>query len=120
MDYVRAGFPADQHVTISLEYGPDHDRIDPFDISVARVAQDDPLNSHDARYLHPVVRFYRQGQQWAEHHVAENLENEWNGPMHRGPLKTFFAEALSGTADSPPPGAVIPGQNHAAAVLTRA
>src|SRR5262249_12631363 len=81
-DYVPAGFPADQHVTVSLEYGPDHDRVDPFDISVARVAQDDPLHSHDARYLHPVVRFYRQGQMRAEHHVAENLENEWNGPMH--------------------------------------
>jgi len=120
MDYVPAGFPADQHVTVSLEYGPDHDRVDPFDISVARVAQDDPLHSHDARYLHPVVRFYRQGQMRAEHHVAENLENEWNGPMHREPLRAFFAEVLSGTADSSQPGAVTPGQSHAAPFLTRA
>ncbi|HME91961.1 MAG TPA: hypothetical protein VKE49_11090, partial [Myxococcaceae bacterium] len=120
MDHVGAGFPAGQHFTISLEYGPDHDCIDPFDISVARVAQDDPLHSHDARYLHPVVRFHRQGQKQAEHHVAENLENEWNGPMHRAPLKAFLAEALKGTAESSPPGAVIPEQSHAAALLTRA
>jgi len=120
MDYVRAGFPAEQHVTISLEYGPDHDGVDPFDISVARVAQDDPLHAFDARYLHPVVRFYRQGQKRAEHQVAENLENEWNGPIHRGPLKAFFAEALSATAASSQAGAVIPEQSNAAAFLTGA
>jgi thioredoxin reductase len=120
MSYVRDGFPAEQHITISLEYGPDHDRFDPFDISVARVAQDDPLQSHDARYLHPVVRFYRRGQMAAEHHVAENLENEWNGPMHREPLKAFLAEALGGTAGPAPVTARMAGEGDAAALVTRA
>jgi thioredoxin reductase len=83
------------YFTVSLEYGPDHDRIDPFDISVSRIAQDDPEHSHDARYLHPVVRFYRGRQVQAEHHVAENLENEWNGPAHRHPLRAFFAQVLA-------------------------
>jgi hypothetical protein len=30
----------------------------------------------------------------AEHHVTENLENEWTGPGHRLPLKEFFAGQL--------------------------
>jgi len=31
----------------------------------------------------------------AEHHVAENLENEWNGPAHREPLVAFFAQLMA-------------------------
>jgi hypothetical protein len=97
LDYVREKepLPGECHFTISLEYGSDHDRIDPFDISVNRIAQDDPESSHDARYLHPVVRFYRGREMVAEHHVAENLENEWNGPAHRLPLVAFFAQAMA-------------------------
>lgn len=90
------GGPGESRFVITLEYGPDHDRIDPFDISVNRIAQDDPENSHDARYLHPVVRLYRGREQVAEHHVAENLENEWHGPAHREPLVAFFAQVLAG------------------------
>src|SRR5262249_39931307 len=81
---------SEKYFTISLEYGPDHDLIDPFDISLGRIAQDDAERSHEARYLHPVLRCYRRGELAAEHHVAENLENEWNGPAHREPLKAFF------------------------------
>src|SRR6516164_8841945 len=77
-DYVRESHfgSAARYFTITLEYGPDHDQVDPFDISIGRVAQDDSERSHQARYLHPVVRFYRRNQFIAEHHVAENLENE--------------------------------------------
>src|SRR5260370_38580078 len=68
---------ADCSFMITLEYGPDHDKVDPFDISVSRIAQDDPKHSHDARYLHPVVRRYRRSELVAEHHLAENLDNDW-------------------------------------------
>src|SRR5499427_122641 len=98
LDYVHSsefGW-AERYLTISLEYGPDHDRVDPFDISVARVAQDDPAHSHDARYLHPVVRFFARGELIAEHHVAENLENEWNRAAHRAPLCEFLASVTYG------------------------
>ena len=96
-DYVREGHfgSAARYFTITLEYGPDHDQVDPFDISIGRVAQDDSERSHQARYLHPVVRFYRRNQFIAEHHVAENLENEWTGPAHREPLAAFFSSALA-------------------------
>src|SRR5262249_50115544 len=97
LDYVHFSEfgSAEQYVTISLEYGPDHDRVDPFDISISRIAQDDPEHSHDARYLHPVVRFFSRGELIAEHHIAENLENEWNGAAHREPLCDFLASILT-------------------------
>jgi hypothetical protein len=78
-------------LVVTLEYGPDHDKVDPFDITVKRVAQDDPDRAFDAAYLHPVVRLYRGGELAATHHVAENLENEWDKPAHHDPLEKFLA-----------------------------
>jgi thioredoxin reductase len=97
VDYVHDSDFArtDCYFTITLEYGPDHDKVDPFDISVSRIAQDDPTHSHDARYLHPVVRLYRRNQLVAEHHVAENLENDWAGPAQRAPLSVFFSRHIA-------------------------
>ena len=106
VDYVRdSDFgEAECYVTITLEYGPDHDKFDPFDITVKRVAQDDAENSFDARYLHPVVRQYSGRKFVSEHHIAENLENQWNGPAHREPLMAFFASltSLDKVATAPP------------------
>jgi thioredoxin reductase len=97
VDYVRESDfgTADCYFTITLEYGPDHDQVDPFDITVSRIAQDDPKHSHDARYLHPVVRLYRRKKLVAEHHVAENLENDWTGPAQREPLSAFFSRHVA-------------------------
>jgi thioredoxin reductase len=97
VDYVRdSDFGvAETYFTITLEYGPDHDKFDPFDITVKRVAQDDAEHSFDARYLHAVVRQYSQRKLVDEHHIAENLENQWNGPAHREPLTEFFASAIA-------------------------
>jgi thioredoxin reductase len=86
---------ADCYFTITLEYGPDHDKVDPFDISVGRIAQDDAMHSHDARYLHPVVRQYRRNELVADHHLAENLENDWAGPAQRAPLCAFFSRHIA-------------------------
>ncbi len=83
---------ADECYVITLEYGPDHDKVDPFDISVRRVAQNAPEQALDAAYLHPVVRHVRGGEILATHHLAENLENEWTGEAtHRAPLRRFLA-----------------------------
>ncbi|WP_083972640.1 NAD(P)-binding domain-containing protein [Actinoplanes awajinensis] len=81
---------------VTLEYGPEHDQVDPFDITVGRVAQDVPGQAHDAAYLHPVVRHHRDGAVTAVHHLAENLENEWDRPdVHVKPLAAFVARCLS-------------------------
>jgi thioredoxin reductase len=94
VDYVLRNTTGD-YVTVTLEYGPDHDRFDPFDISVGRIAQSDAESAAKGRYLHPVVRAYRLGAFVAEHHVTENLENEWTDEtVHREPLQAFLAREL--------------------------
>ncbi|WP_327026554.1 NAD(P)-binding domain-containing protein [Micromonospora sp. NBC_01739] len=81
---------------ITLEYGPDHDQVDPFDITVPRIAENDAAHAHDASYLHPVVRVHRDGKIVAVHHLAENLENHWNLPeVHHQPLVLFIKGVLS-------------------------
>ena len=78
----------DDAFVVTLEYGPDHDQVDPFDITVRRIAQDAAGQAHDAAYLHPVVRHHRGGELVGEHHLAENLENEWDRPdVHVRPLR---------------------------------
>ncbi|MEU7888959.1 NAD(P)-binding domain-containing protein [Microbispora bryophytorum] len=81
---------------VTLEYGVDHDAVDPFDISIPRVAENDAAHAHDASYLHPVVRHYRDGAPAGVHHLAENLENEWNlSEVHQQPLAVFVKECLA-------------------------
>ncbi|HEU5472863.1 MAG TPA: NAD(P)-binding domain-containing protein [Actinophytocola sp.] len=49
--------------------------------------------------LHPVVRHYRQGRLLAEHHVAENIDNDWTSEVaHRDPLRAFFGDELEAVA----------------------
>jgi len=82
----------------TLEYGADHDSVDPFDVSVPRIAENDASAAHDASYLHPVVRVHRGGRVVAEHHLAENLENHWNLPtVHQQPLAVFIKGVLADT-----------------------
>jgi hypothetical protein len=91
---VPAHFTGD-HFTVTLEYGPDHDRFDPFDVTVGRIAQSDAERAAKGRYLHPVVRAYRRGELVGEHHVTENLENQWTDEaVHRAPLRAFLAREL--------------------------
>jgi len=82
------------YAILTLEYGPDHDKVDPFDVTVSRIAQDSPGQAHDAAYLHPVLRIHRAGTVLATHHVAENLENEWDRPSHREALHGFLTATL--------------------------
>jgi len=98
VDYVRDGGVgvAEHTFVVTLEYGPQHDQVDPFDIDIARIAQNDPGQAHDAAYLHPVVRHYRRGELQATHHLAENLENEWDRPaVHQEPLTAFLGRQLA-------------------------
>ncbi|MEU8209330.1 NAD(P)-binding domain-containing protein [Micromonospora sp. NPDC049044] len=93
-----AGHDYDQAFVITLEYGPDHDQVDPFDVTVTRVAQDVVGQAHDAAYLHPVVRFHSDGKVISTHHLAENLENQWDRPeVHVRPLREFLDRCLAGT-----------------------
>ncbi|NUR87571.1 MAG: NAD(P)-binding domain-containing protein [Nonomuraea sp.] len=83
------------HFTITLEYGPQHDQVDPFDIEVGRIRQNDAERAHEGHYLHPVVRYHHPGEQPLVHHVTENLENDWTSQeIHVEPLRAFFEKAL--------------------------
>jgi hypothetical protein len=74
--------------------------VDPFDITVSRIAQDTVGQAHDAAYLHPVVRYHRGGRVVATHHLAENLENRWDRPdVHVAPLAAFLGRCLAGAED---------------------
>ncbi|MFF3504992.1 NAD(P)-binding domain-containing protein [Streptomyces sp. NPDC003247] len=87
--------PAEHRFVVDLEYGPDHDHVDPFDVSVPRVRENDVEHAMDSTYLHPVVRHYRDGVLAGTHHLAENLENEWNIPeVHQRPLTAFVRACL--------------------------
>ncbi len=85
--------PPDDAYVVTLDYGPDHDKIDPFDF-VARAAQDQANDHGEGHYLHPIVRHYRRGELVATHHVTENLENEWDKEVHVEPLTAFFTREL--------------------------
>jgi thioredoxin reductase len=104
VDYVQDSEFGDSscYFTVTLEYGPDHDQVDPFDISVGRIAQNDAERARHGRYLHPVVRHFDRRVLVAEHHVAENLENEWTSPeTHCDPLRECFANAIAGEPIAP-------------------
>ncbi|GAB3440365.1 NAD(P)-binding domain-containing protein [Actinophytocola sediminis] len=83
------------YLTVTLEYGADHDRVNPFDITAGRVSQQD-ASGLDGRYLHPVVRHFGVGGALlGEHHLTENLENEWDSEdVHRAPLVAFLDRQL--------------------------
>ncbi|WP_367127340.1 NAD(P)-binding domain-containing protein [Saccharothrix sp. HUAS TT1] len=85
----------ESYVAVTLEYGEGHDRVNPFDIDAGRVSQED-TSGLDGRYLHPVVRHFRAGAPLGEHHVTENLENEWDSEeVHRAPLLAFLRARLA-------------------------
>ncbi|PSM39815.1 pyridine nucleotide-disulfide oxidoreductase [Streptomyces dioscori] len=87
--------PAAHRFVVDLEYGADHDGVDPFDVTVPRVTENDVEHAMDSSYLHPVVRHYRDGVLSATHHLAENLENEWDIPaVHHQPLAAFVKACL--------------------------
>ncbi|EFF89311.1 pyridine nucleotide-disulfide oxidoreductase [Streptomyces sp. e14] len=97
LDHVADGGlgPAAHRFVADLEYGADHDQADPFDVGVPRVAENDAEHAEDSAYLHPVVRHYRDGVLAGTHHLAENLENDWDIPaVHQQPLAAFVKSCL--------------------------
>jgi thioredoxin reductase len=73
---------------LTLEYGVLGNR-DPFDVERF---PDDGERTH---LLHPVVRTVHDGRIIAEHHVAEDLENDWSAARHVDPLRRFLERELT-------------------------
>jgi thioredoxin reductase len=92
LDYV----PFDDCFTVSLEYGAGHDAIDPFDVEAGRAWEAD--ESHDDRYLHPVIRRRRGHEPVSTCRLPEDICNDWTDEkLYREPLRAFIAAEL-GTA----------------------
>jgi thioredoxin reductase len=95
VDYVAAGDlgAATSYFVVTLDYGPDHDKYDPFDSTARqRISQSETEHADEGHYLHPIIRHYRDGELAGVHHVTENLDNEWtNATVHQEPLAAFIA-----------------------------
>lgn len=90
-DYALSkGFNDNPHYyTISLEYG--HFDGNPFDIE----RDPDPDKGHEAAYLHPVIRRYNYDKLVAEHHIQDDLENNFYKDIYVQPALAWFEEQLA-------------------------
>lgn len=94
VDYIRtSAFSQHPHYyLITLEYGPNHDAFDPF--NVTRIARDDIERAEQSNFLHPVIRRFDGHHLVAEHHIIEDLAAEWQEDVHIQPLLEFFHKEL--------------------------
>jgi thioredoxin reductase len=70
-------------LAISLEFGK-HEIADPFD------ANDAPDEA--TIFLHPVLRYVRQGEVASELHLRQDLENQWDLPLNARNLQAWLFE----------------------------
>jgi len=81
-------------LTLTMEYGPGHEQLDPFDVPAGR--EWEAQHGRDDRYLHPVVRCRVGGTEVSAHRIKENLDNDWTDPvLHRAPLVSYLAATLA-------------------------
>lgn len=71
------------HFTLTMEYGH-QEYPDPFNIERF------PTDGDRSHFIHPVIRYSDGNGIWAEHHVPEDLENEWRKPQFLDPLLAFL------------------------------
>ena len=96
LDYV----PFADCFTISLEYGAGHDAIDPFDVSAGRLWEAD--ETHDDRYLHPVIRWRENHEVIATRRLPEDICNDWTDEkVYREPLRAFIERTLTRAEETP-------------------
>jgi thioredoxin reductase len=74
-------------LTLTMEYGA-RKHPDPFAI------ERDPADGNESHFIHPVIRYYREGVLVATHHVPEDLENQWNHDRFRLPLRAFLKQQV--------------------------
>lgn len=77
------------YYTISLEYG--HFEGNPFDVE----RNPDPDKGHEAAYLHPVIRRYQYDKLVAEHHIQDDLENNFYKEIYVKPALAWFEMQLT-------------------------
>ena len=83
-------FSQSNFFTITLEYG----KINGDIFNQDRVHKDNHLNGEGSKFLHPIIRHYKQGKQIGEHHIVEDLEAVWKDPEHIQYLLNFIVREL--------------------------
>jgi hypothetical protein len=75
---------------LTLEFGEiEHD---PFEIP--RIHRADTRRAARSVFLHPIVRYFEDGELIAEHHVIEDLAAVWSESEHYVPLREFLARVV--------------------------
>ena len=70
---------------ITLEFGDAGN--DPF--AIQRLP--DAAHASRSSFLHPVIRYFRDGKMMAEHHIIEDLHAEWRKEdLHIRPFREFL------------------------------
>jgi len=80
IDFVHDSFLGkhSHYYVITLEYGE-------IEGDLFRVERDpDPQNSFSDAYIHPIIRRYSGSVTLCEHHIPDNLENDWRLNNHPG------------------------------------
>jgi thioredoxin reductase len=88
------GISGNPHLRLTMEYGhqdyPDSFNIERF-----------PGDGDRSHFIHPVVRYSDGNGTEAEHHVPEDLENDWRKPQFLDPLLAFLKSKAGASPNSP-------------------
>ena len=95
LDFAEKALLGEQHsgLLISLEYGHISESTNPF--SINRYPTHEVENADKSVFLHPVIRWFHQGNTEAEFHLGEDLYAKWDHEeKHRLPLLNFLSSIL--------------------------
>jgi len=91
VDYIKddGRFANMPRLQVTLEYGHFSETVDPF--SIFRY----PSDGKTSAFIHPVIRYFEGHNSAAEHHIPEDLENQWDNQRYIAPFVNFLTEQLS-------------------------
>ncbi|GLI94550.1 NAD(P)-binding domain-containing protein [Methylocystis echinoides] len=76
--------PGKPYLAVTMEYGDVGAHADPFNIHRF------PTDGRRSAFIHPVMRLRRDGEIVAEHHIPEDLENQWRLPEQLDQAREFL------------------------------
>jgi thioredoxin reductase len=93
VDYVQEKMMNTQkeYLLVTLEYGQEK-AVDPFNIE--RISRTNKEQADLSKFLHPIIKHYRNSQLVYEHHIIEDLAAEWLEEEHILPLLQFCQQRL--------------------------
>lgn len=89
-------FSCGKVIALTFEYG-EMQQGDIF--SQTRIARDDVKQADQSLFLHPVIRYYENGELKQEFHVIEDLEGNWTYDEHLAGIEGFLEKVLQVEAE---------------------